>query len=161
MMTNLRRPPCLWLDLYQQAEQSPPHLGGSFSSPTRWRLFTSILFPASFHCQQGGVLLALHSLLEGWLVVSTYRKPSPPPSFTTLHKLNWALQTTAWYVWFSKIEKITHRQPPGALPCKSALPTGWLFTLSSCPEASSPPLKPFSLWPCQVCFNCLGLNFGK
>lgn len=60
---------------------------GSISSSPRWLVFLT---------NQGGVLLALHSLLEGWLVVSTYRKPSPPPSFTTLHKLNWALQTTAW-----------------------------------------------------------------
>ena len=56
--------------------------------------------------QQGGVLLAVHSLLEGLLVVSTYRKPSPPASLTPMHKLTWAVQTTAWYVYTKKKEQV-------------------------------------------------------
>ena len=67
--------------------------------------------------------MALHSLLEGWLVVSTYRlivnmfhvllnlqfgvtvvyliystyrATSPPPTLTTMHKMTWAVQITAW-----------------------------------------------------------------
>ena len=56
--------------------------------------------------QQGGVLLAVHSLLEGLLVVSTYRKPSPPASLTPMHKLTWAVQTTAWCVCKKKKEQV-------------------------------------------------------
>jgi len=50
----------------------------------------------AFLTNQGGLLLALHSLLEGWLVVSTYRATSPPPTLTTMHKMTWAVQITAW-----------------------------------------------------------------
>ena len=48
---------------------------GWLSSPTRLESFDKKLQfgPLFFLSKQGGLLLALHSLLEGWLVVSTYR----------------------------------------------------------------------------------------
>ena len=45
-------------------------------------------------------------MLEAWLVFSTFKKPSPPSSLSPMHKLTWAVQTAAWYVWL-KFEKIT------------------------------------------------------
>ena len=70
-------------------------------------VFTIIRFYNYYmYDQQGGVLLAVHSLLEGLLVVSTYRKSSPPASLTPMHKLTWAVQTTAWCVYKKKKKKL-------------------------------------------------------
>ena len=72
-----------------------------------WLVFTIIRFYNYYmYDQQGGVLLAVHSLLEGLLVVSTYRKSSPPASLTPMHKLTWAVQTTAWCVYTKKKEQV-------------------------------------------------------